>query len=1121
MNVIELVHRESRRLQRGAWLVRTLLPLAATIGLLTAAATYLAEGRWLSAPPFLPLLAWGIAAGAAWGLGLLLSRRLRMRSTPVAVAAAIEREQGLRRGAITGLLEVAGSGVFADHASAAMGATLQDAAARPAPRLRRRVRRAAILAVVALAQVLVLANTSWARRADGWQALLHPVRAWRGALVAPLRISERPSRVLRGARVPLGIEAPGRTTVQLRWRATGGAWESALIAVDSTGLGTAVIPQADADLVVLVSDGRAGRDSVEIAVVDRPFVGDVVVTANYPAYLARAAERIPADAPLRIPAGTRLVLAGSASEPLAAVALEGAGRRIALQSEGTRFTGSFTPSVSGAYAWSVAGRGQPIEDIPAPLDIEVVPDSLPRVEILTPVGEQFVSPTSRVALELLAQDDHALTGVWLRLRRVGADAPGVETRLSDARESTWGGTATTAMGEFALAPGDALEVTLVARDAAPGNRMAVSAPLVLRIPTTAQAREAAREAAEAAVAQAEAAATAQAGLAERTETESRTRSDRGTTSPTGDAGNQPNPPTGQQPGQPNQPGQPGQPGQQGRPGETGERQDNAPRDPLAYEGAERAREIAEEQRAMAQRVEQLEEAARELEDRLRSAGALDSALARQLQDAQRMLRDAMTPEMAEALGRLDQATEQLDGSRTRQSLAELAAQQQRLRETLERSSEMLRRAALEGQLQTLADQGRELAEEQRAVADSASSQAPSPEQAQRMQQQAADLARSAEQLSQRLEQAQAEPGAQATAAGAREAQRAAAEMGEMSRDADAAQRGAEAMERAADALADARGRQVAQWKSELTDALDRSVQEMMQMAREQDALADRAKEERDAGGLRGAQSALQQGVQAAQERLSDEGRRTTLVTPRSQELMQRAQQRSAQATREAAEGRRGQTEQAMREAADALRQAAAQLTRDRERAANAQSATGMPELLQQMQQLAQQQGGLNSQMQSLIPMAQQQGGAQGMDAAAREQARQLARAQRDVARQLDEVSDADPSGRALELAREARALAQALDQGAVDPTTQARQQQLLRRMLDAGRSLEQDQRDERAKREARAARGTERFTPTGDGRGAPAERFAVPAWEELRGLSAEDRRIVIEYFRRLNAGRDP
>lgn len=1115
MSVLELVHRESRRLQRAAWLARVLVPLAASIGLLTAAATYLAEGRWLSAPPFLPLLAWSVALGAAWGVGVLISRRLRARSTPTAVAAAIEREQGLRRGAITGLLEVAGSGVFADHASGVLGAALKDAAQRPAPRLRRRVRRAAVLSVVAIAQVLVLANTSWARRADGWQALLHPVRAWRGELVEPLRITERPSRVLRGARVPLGIEAPGRTVVQLRWRATGGAWESAMVAVDAAGVAAAVIPQADADLVVLVSDGRAGRDSVNITVVDRPFVGDVSITAHYPAYLQRTAERIPADVPLRIPAGTRLVLAGSASEPLAAVALDGAGRRIVLQPDGARFTGTFTPSASGAYAWSVAGRAQPIDDIPAPLDIELVPDSLPRVEILAPVGEQFVAPTSRVAVELLAQDDHALTGVWLRVRRVGTDAAPRETRLSDARESTWAGTAMTEVAAYALKPGDAIEITLVARDAAPGERMSVSAPLVLRVPTTEQAREAAREAAEAAVAQAEAAAAAQAGLAERTATESRTRSDRGTEAQPRAGGTQQQQQAGQQP---NQPGQAGRPGQQGTPGE---RQENTPRDPLAYEGAERAREIAEEQRELARRVEQVEEAARELEDRLRSAGALDSALARQLQDAQQMLRDAMTPEMAEALGRLEQATEQLDGARTRQSLAELAAQQQRLRETLERSTELLRRAALEGQLQTLADQGRELAEEQRAIADSASAQAPSAERAQRMQQQAADLARSAEQLSQRLEQAQAEPGAQATAEGAREAQRAAAEMGQMSRDANAAQRGAEAMERAADALADARGRQVAQWKAELTDALDRSVQEMVQMAREQDALADRAREEQDAASLRGAQSALQQGVQAAQDRLSNEGRRTTLVTPRSQELMQRAQQRSAQATREAAEGRRGQTEQAMREAADALRQAAAQLTRDRERAANAQSATGMPELLQQMQQLAQQQGGLNSQMQSLLPMAQQQGGAQGMDAAGREQARQLARSQRDVARQLDDISDADPSGRAQELAREARALAQALDQGAVDPTTQARQQQLLRRMLDAGRSLEQDQRDERAKREARAARGSERFTPTGDGRGAPGERFAVPTWEELRGLSAEDRRLVIEYFRRLNAGGQP
>jgi hypothetical protein len=130
----------------------------------------------------------------------------------------------------------------------------------------------------------------------------------------------------------------------------------------------------------------------------------------------------------------------------------------------------------------------------------------------------------------------------------------------------------------------------------------------------------------------------------------------------------------------------------------------------------------------------------------------------------------------------------------------------------------------------------------------------------------------------------------------------------------------------------------------------------------------------------------------------------------------------------------------------------------------------------------------------------------------------MARSQREVARQLDELSDSDPTGRAQELAREARMLAQAFDQGAVDPATQARQERLFRRMLDAGRSLEQEQRDETQRRESRAARGIERFTPPrGSARGAAATRYTVPSWEELRGLSADERRLVIEYFRRLNA----
>jgi hypothetical protein len=109
------------------------------------------------------------------------------------------------------------------------------------------------------------------------------------------------------------------------------------------------------------------------------------------------------------------------------------------------------------------------------------------------------------------------------------------------------------------------------------------------------------------------------------------------------------------------------------------------------------------------------------------------------------------------------------------------------------------------------------------------------------------------------------------------------------------------------------------------------------------------------------------------------------------------------------------------------------------------------------------------------------------------------------------------------MAREARGLAQQLDQGIATAATEQRLERLLRRMLDAGRSLEQEERDATQRREARAAaREPARFTPAGSrATGAEAQRFATPSWAELRALSPEERALALEYFRRLNAERVP
>lgn len=160
--------------------------------------------------------------------------------------------------------------------------------------------------------------------------------------------------------------------------------------------------------------------------------------------------------------------------------------------------------------------------------------------------------------------------------------------------------------------------------------------------------------------------------------------------------------------------------------------------------------------------------------------------------------------------------------------------------------------------------------------------------------------------------------------------------------------------------------------------------------------------------------------------------------------------------------------------------------------------------------MAKQQGQLNAQASSILPMPGSQ---------AAEQARMLGARQRQLARQLEEAGAGDQTGRAEQLAREMRQIAEALQQGRIDASVVDRQERLFRRLLDAGLSLQKEEREEQGERESKSATGDARFTPGAEAKGRDATRFREPDWNELRGLTAEERRAVLEYFKRLNAER--
>src|SRR4051812_26125905 len=1205
MTPLEFVERERVRLRRLHIIAGVSMALAITFTALALAALFFGNARWIALPRSAPFAVWLLIAVLDAAVIVWSWRRLTGDVTRGGVAATIEREQSLRAGALRGALEVADRGALGRHAATEMSTRLRGAGANLAPASRKRARRnAGRTFAAATISILLLAGLTPVF-GDGLLALLLPVKAWKGTLLPKIEFRALPQQVMRGEELTLDITAPRRTQLTLTQRTTGEGWRSTTIPVSRDGSARTKVGPMRGDLLVVASDGRASTDTAIIRVTDRPFVGAISMRATYPAYLGRAAEGLPVGEPARVPQGTIVDVSGRASTELHSIQLVGGKESISLRASGHAFSGRFIATQTAKWSWSATGSLGPIADVPLPLELEVVPDSVPRVELVSPASDTLVAGGDRIPLRLTVTDDHGIARVELQSWKQGAGSSAMVVQaLSGPQSTMWNGAALLDLAPRDLQPGDALHVKVVAIDNSPWAQKGESRELLLKIPTMEERRAMARDAADSAVREAQAMASAQKSLQQRTDDASKDRGQRANSARTGENATS-----------------------------TESKANGGQQASMSFESAEQARAVAKEQRALTDRVKNLEAQAKALQEQLKQAGALDSSLARQLRDAQEMLRQALTPELMEQMKKLEDAAQQLSGEQARQAMKDLAAMQQRLREQLEKSAEMLKRAAFEGAMQTLKDEAKDIADRERKLADSVQKSNDKPNDAQ--QNQARQLADRSDRFSDeikkledRLAREKAEPGAkradqarqhsEASAEKMKEAagdrsksgeqresgdsaraangerrpneqrsgkgqqqqsgqqqankkdgenqtgaqkqqaggeqrsqsqegqQRSASSQEQRSQDGQQGQRGqqsqrgqqgqqsqrgqqgqqgqqgmdekardaASQMEQAAQAMQDARDAQVSDWKKELTGDLDQTIQELLQMAREESAMEQKARSgDGKPDEMRGQQSAVKQGVDEAAQRMQKAGQKSQLLSGRSQRAMSDAQQKVAQATQQMSEQRGAQQSAgSLGDAAEALNRAAASLARDRERVNSASSASGFAEMLQQLQEMAKKQGSINAQAQGLMPMPGGQ-----MSGEMQATARALARQQRGVAQQLDEMGEGAGGDRAAQLAKEARQLADALEGGRIDGTTLARQQQLFRRLLDAGRSLEKDERDDSNKREAKSAKGDEQFAPTNtDATGKNGSKFREPNWNELRGLTADERRAILDYFKRIN-----
>ena len=138
MTVVEFVERERARLRWLDAVAAGALALIATFAIVGVGAWALGDARWIGLPRVTPLLVWIVLLGANAAVILWAVRRGRRDLARPSVAAAIEREQTMRAGALRGVIEVADKGALGRRADERLATQLASRGPTLAPGLQLR-----------------------------------------------------------------------------------------------------------------------------------------------------------------------------------------------------------------------------------------------------------------------------------------------------------------------------------------------------------------------------------------------------------------------------------------------------------------------------------------------------------------------------------------------------------------------------------------------------------------------------------------------------------------------------------------------------------------------------------------------------------------------------------------------------------------------------------------------------------------------------------------------------------------------------------------------------------------------------------------------------------------------
>lgn len=508
---------------------------------------------------------------------------------------------------------------------------------------------------------------------------------------------------------------------------------------------------------------------------------------------------------------------------------------------------------------------------------------------------------------------------------------------------------------------------------------------------------------------------------------------------------------------------------------------------------------------------------------------------------QQLFRDVVSPDLMQALQKLQDSMQKMNPREIQQALKKFKLNQEAFEKNIERTMELLKRVQFEQQLDRLVQKTKKLLQQQEKISKEIerhkNADAKQNEQIRQMQKQQQrqldNLSRDTQQFMQQelLEQFPQTKQALDSAKTAMqsgdaqqkmeqmEQQLSSNQMQQAAQNSDQLQKQFSQLNRQ---MQQAQQMMLQQGKNQIAQKMQRIGSQMLELSFKQEQLQNKTQKisplDENFSNILKEQGQTFNNFQKVVNKVSELSKETFFIPPQMSASLQQVQQNMQQSLNELSERNKGQAMNKQGNAMRALNESVIQMNQAMSQMMQSQSGTGFEQFMQQLQQMAGQQGQMNSESLQLM----QGQGNQGMYTQ-QEQAhiKRLGSGQAALRQSMQEMGEQmgrrdDVLGELHQIGRDMEMVEKDLLRSQLDRTTIERQRRILSRMLDAQRSLEQ--REYSKKRKAEQAKQYSVKDPGEQGSGLIADKKVIEEAMQRalkQGYSRDYQKLIEIYFEKL------